>query len=195
MGAGQCNEQVKAGLPNLKNLPLLFVHGENDPIITPDCSKTTHAALTDLNPAIKPQLKILPNHAHDITLESDEGLALAFFKDKVRNAFPRVVDLSESDSLADRAYWIEILNGKAGKSDIDARVKPDNTIEIHSHEVKSIRLHLRSELLPKRGDFRIVWNGKKIFSGPIRDYCSLSNSAPAEDPKLDLSDTRDLALP
>jgi hypothetical protein len=87
------------------------------------------------------------------------------------------------------------LNGKPGKSDIDARVKPDNTIEIHSHEVKSIRLHLRSELLPKRGDFRIVWNGKKIFSGPIRDYCSLSKSAPAKDPKLDLSDTRDLTLP
>ena len=195
MGAGQCNEQVKAGLPNLKNLPLLFVHGENDPIITPDCSKTTHAALTDLNPAVKPQLKILPNHAHDITLESDEGLALAFFKDKVRDAFPHVVDLSEFDALANRAYWIEILNGKPGKSDIDARVKPDNTIEIHSHEVKSIRLHLRSELLPKRGDFRIVWNGKKIFSGPIRDYCSLSKSAPAKDPKLDLSDTRDLTLP
>jgi hypothetical protein len=36
MGAGQCNEQVKAGLGNVRNLPLLLVHGENDPIITPD---------------------------------------------------------------------------------------------------------------------------------------------------------------
>jgi len=53
MGAGQCNDQVKAGLPNLENLPVLFVHGENDTRITPDCSTTTHDALTDLRPAIK----------------------------------------------------------------------------------------------------------------------------------------------
>jgi len=89
MGAGQCNEAVKAGLPNLANLPVLFVHGTNDTLITPDCSTTTDAALTDLRPAIKPELKILPNREHDITLQSDEGLTLAFFKNKLRNPFPR----------------------------------------------------------------------------------------------------------
>lgn len=194
MGAGQCNEQVKAGLPNLKNLPLFFVHGENDTTIEPECSKTTQAALADLNPAIKPQLKILPNHGHDITLQTDGGLTLAFFKDKLRNPFPHIVDLSEFDALATRGYWVEILDGKPGKSDLDARVKPDNTIEIHSHDVKSIRFHLRPELLPRPGDIRVIWNGKKMFNGPLRDVCSLP--APASgDPKLDLGDTRDLVLP
>ncbi len=194
MGAGQCNEQVKAGLANLRNLPLLFVHGENDPIIAPDCSTTTQAALNDLHPAIEPELKILPKHGHDITLQSDDGLTLAFFKDKLRNPFPRTVALTQSDALAVRTYWVEILDGKPGKSDIDARVKADNTIEIHSHNVKSIRLHLRSELVPKPGDIRIVWNGKKMFNGPLRDYCSFP-PASTGDPKIDLSDTRDLALP
>lgn len=28
MGAGQCMEQVKLGLSNLENLPVLFVHGD-----------------------------------------------------------------------------------------------------------------------------------------------------------------------
>jgi pimeloyl-ACP methyl ester carboxylesterase len=195
MGAGQCNEQVKAGLPNLKSLPLLFVHGENDTTIEPECSKTTQAALADLNPAIKPQLKILPNHSHDITLRSDDGLTLAFFKDKLRNPFPRTVDLSEFDALATRGYWVEILDGKPGKSDLDARVKPDNAIEIHSHDVKSIRLHLRPELLPRSGDIRVIWNGKKVFSGPLRDVCSLPAPPSAGDRKLDLTDVRDLALP
>jgi pimeloyl-ACP methyl ester carboxylesterase len=194
MGAGQCNEQVKAGLPNVKNLPLLFVHGENDPLITPDCSRVTHQAFTDLHPAVPPQLKILSGHAHDITLQNDEGLTLAFFKDKVRNPFPRTVDLSEFDAIAVRAYWIEILDGAPGKSDLDARLKSDNTIEIHSHEVKKIRLHLRPELLPEPGDYRVAWNGKKMFSGPLRDYCSSSDAA-GPDPKLDLSDIRDLELP
>jgi hypothetical protein len=194
MGAGQCNEQVKAGLPNLRNLPLLFVHGGNDTTIEPECSKTTQAALADLNPAIKPQLKILPNHGHDITLQTDDGLALAFFKDKLRDPFPRTVDLSEFDGLATRGYWVEILDGKPGRSDLDARVKPDNAIEIHSHDVKSIRLHLRPELLPRPGDIHVIWNGKKMFNGPLRDPCSLP--APASgDPKLDLGDTRDLVLP
>ena len=201
MGAGQCNELIKAGLPNLKNLPLFFIHGENDPIITPECSKTTYATLSDLHPAVEAQLKILHNHGHDITLQSDEGLTLAFFRDKLRNPFPRTVDLSEFDALAARAYWVEIQDGKPGRSDLDARVKPDNTIEIHSHEIKSIRLHLRPELLPRPGEFRIVWNGKRIANGTLRDYCAIpgssgvSKSVSIEDAKLDLSDTRDLTLP
>jgi len=195
MGAGECNEQIKTGLGNLRNLPLLFVHGEDDPIIAPDCSISTQAALNDLHPATTPELKILPKHGHDITLQSDDGLALAFFKDKLRNPFPRTVDLSESDALAVRAYWVEILDGKTGGSDIDARVKADNTIEIHSHDVRSIRLHLRPELLAKPGDFRIVWNGKKMFTGPLRDVCSVPALASTGDTKLDLADTRDLMLP
>jgi len=195
MGEGQCNEEVKAGLPNLGNLPLLFVHGENDPRITPDCSTTTHAALTDLHPAIKPELKILPHRAHDIALDSDDGLALAFFKNKLRNPFPREVNVALSDSLAARGYWVEILDGKPGKSNVEARVKADNTVEIHSHDVKTLRLHLRRELLPKPGDVRIVWNGKKMFNGPLRDVCALPAEPTARNPKLDVTDTRDLDLP
>lgn len=195
MGAGQCNEQVKAGLANVRNIPLLLIHGANDPIITPDCSTTTRQALIDLHPATEPVLKILPNHAHDITLDSDDGLTLAFFKDKIRNPLPRIVDLSETDALASRAYWVEIVDGKPGKSDLDARVKGENIIDIHSHEIKRIRLHLRPELFAKSGDISIVWNGKKLFTGPLRDVCSLPSPVSAADPKLDLTDVRDLALP
>ncbi len=194
MGAGQCNEQVKAGLANVRNIPLLLIHGANDPVITPDCSAATQQALIDLHPATEPVLKILPDHAHDITLDSDDGLTLPFFKDKVRNPLPRIVDLTETDALASRAYWVEIVDGKPGKSDLDARVKGDNTIDIHSHEIKRIRLHLRPELFSKPGDIRIVWNGKKLFSGPLRDACSVPSPVSAADPKLALTDVRDLAL-
>ena len=100
-----------------------------------------------------------------------------------------------SDSLAARGYWVEILDGKPGKSVVEARVKADNTVEIHSHDVKTLRLHLRPELLPKPGDMRIVWNGKKMFNGPLRDICSLTPVPFAGDPKLDLSERRDLELP
>jgi pimeloyl-ACP methyl ester carboxylesterase len=192
MGAGQCENQVKAGLPNLRNLPLLFVHGENDPLISPDCSTVTSNALSEPGTAIQPQLKILPDRAHDITLQSDDNLTLAFFKGKLRNPFPREVEINLSDALAGRGYWIEIINGTPGKSHLEARVKASNTIEIHSREVKSIRLHLRPEILPKPGDFSIVWNGKKLYTGPLHDRCSQPYTG---DPKLDQADTRDLELP
>ncbi len=195
MGAGLCNEKVKAGLPNLENIPLLFVHGADDPVITPDCSTTTHATFADLHSPIQPELKILPNREHDITLLSDDGLTLAFFKDKFRNPFPQEVKLIVSDALAARAYWIEILDGEPGKSSLEARVKPDGAIEIHSHDVKSVRLHLRPELLSNPGDIRILWNGKKMSLPPLRNLCALPAPPSAEDPKLDLTDVRDLTLP
>jgi len=88
--------------------------------------------------------------------------------------------VSLSDALAARSYWIEILDGRPGKSGVEARVKSDNTIEIHSHDLKKIRLHLRPELLPKPGNLRIVWNGKKMFEGPIRDCCSSHVHPPPE---------------
>lgn len=194
MGAGQCVEAVKRGLANLENIPLFFIHGETDPIIAPDCSRVTHATIADLRPAVKPELKILPARGHDITLQSDEGLTLPFFKDKTRNAFPREIVASLSDGLAARQYWIEFVDGIPGKSGLEARVKSGNTIEIHSHDLKHIRLHLRPELLPKKGDLRIEWNGKKMFQGSLADVCS--TSAPrGDDPQLDITDTKDLTLP
>jgi len=192
MGAGECNDQVKTGLPGLKNLPLLFVHGESDPIISPNCSTITQTVLTELGSSIRPQLKILPNREHDITLQSDDNLTLAFFKGKLRNPFPREVEINLSDALAARSYWIEIVDGIPGKSHLEAHVKSSNTIEIHSRDVKKVRLHLRPELFPKPGDFSIVWNGKKMLTGPLRDRCS---QPPTGDPKLDQADTRDLELP
>ena len=194
MGAGQCMEQVKLGLSNLENLPLLFVHGEKDPRITPDCSTTTHATLSEMHLAFKPELRILPGREHDITLQSDDGLTLAFFKDKVRNPFPKRIDLSFTDAQAPRSYWIEILDGKAGNAGVEARVKPDNTIEIHSHEVKKLRLYLRPELFQKSGNLRIDWNGKKMYEGPLQDSCT-SSSGTAADPKLDRADRKELSLP
>jgi pimeloyl-ACP methyl ester carboxylesterase len=193
MGAGQCMEQVKQGLSSLENLPLLFVHGERDPRITPDCSTATHTALSDMHPAFKPELKILPNREHDITLQSDDGLTLGFFQGKVRDPFPKHVEMSFTDAQAPRSYWIEILDGTPGKSNIEARIKPDNTIEIHSHDVKRIRLYLRPELLPKSGAVRVEWNGKKLYQDRLHEVCS--GRGTNGDPKLDFSDRQEFSLP
>jgi hypothetical protein len=195
MGAGVCIEPVKYGLPNLTNLPIFFIHGEKDPLINPECSKTTENSLNDLHPAFKPELKILPNRGHDISLLSDDGLTLAFLKEKRRNAFPRRVEMNYVDHFAPRSYWVEVLEANPGASHLEARVKDDNTIDIHSHDVKRLKLHLRPELLPGPGDVHIEWNGKKLFTGPLKDVCASIPANFSGDPKLDLTDDRELTLP
>lgn len=194
MGAGQCNEDVQRMLPNLANLPMLFVHGEKDPIISPECSKTTFDAIGELRPRTAPQLRVLPDREHDLTLASDDGLALAFFKDKVREAFPKRVTMRVPDLTFPRQYWIEVLEKKSGIADVTAEIKSNNQIEIHSHEVTKIALYLYQGMFSKPGPVQVKWNGKQVFEGAVREVCAAEAGATG-DPKLEFADRKELLLP
>lgn len=195
MGAGQCNPDVQKALPNLINLPMLFVHGEKDPIISPLCSQVTYDALGGLHPPIPPQMRRLPDREHDLTLQSDDGLTLAFLKDKTREVFPKRVSLYMTDLNFPRQYWVEVLEKKSDPAEVTAEIKKDNRIEIHSHEVRKLRLHLRPELLPQPGSVRILWNGKQMYEGPLQGACSVAAETNFADPKLDQSDRKEFSLP
>lgn len=194
MGAGQCMDPVKQGLANLTSVPLLFVHGERDARVAPECSTATHAALREMQTAFKPELKMLPERDHDITLQSDDGLTLAFLQDKVRNPLPRRLEFTFTDPQAPRHYWIEILDGKPGAARVEARAKSDNTVEIRSHDVKRLRVYLRAELLPKTGPMRVEWNGKRLFEGSLQPACPAASEG-LGDTAFDDSDRREFSLP
>jgi Phospholipase/Carboxylesterase len=195
MGAGQCNEDVQKALPNLANLPMLFVHGEKDARIPASCSKDTYDSLSGLHPRVAPQLRLLPDREHELTLQSDDGLTLAFLKDKIREPFPKRISLRLADLSFPRQYWVEVLEKKSGTVEVTAEIKPDNRFEIHSREVKKLRLHLRPEMFSQPGPVRIVWNGKKLYEGPVQDACQAAAGINVSDPKLDLSDRKDFSLP
>ena len=195
MGAGQCIEEVQKGLPNLLNLPLLFVHGEKDPLISPSCSKDTSDSIAGMHPRVAPQLRLLPGREHDITLDSDDGLSLAFLKDKVRDAFPSRISLLLPDLAYPRRYWVEVLEKKSGVAEVNAEIKPANRLEIHSREVKKIRLYLRPEMFSRPGPVQILWNGKHVYEGPVQDACAAAAGSSTDDPKLDLSDRKEFSLP
>jgi pimeloyl-ACP methyl ester carboxylesterase len=195
MGAGQCNEDVQKGLPHLVNLPMLFVHGEKDARIPSSCSRDTFDSLAGMHPRVAPQLKLLPDREHEITLQSDDGLSLAFLKDKVRDAFPRRVSLHLPDLAYPRQYWIEVLEKKAGVAEVSAEIKPSNRLEIRSRDVKRLRLHLRPEMFSQPGPVQILWNGKQVYEGPAQDPCAAAPGSRAADPKLDLSDRKEFSLP
>lgn len=195
MGAGQCNEEVQKGLPDLLNLPMLFGHGENDPLISSSCSKDTSDSVAAMHPRVAPQLRLFPGREHDITLDSDDGLSLAFLKDKVRDAFPKHISFRLPDLAYPRQYWVEVLEKKAGVAEVNAEIKPPNRLEIHSREVKKIRLHLRPEMFSQPDPVQILWNGKHVYEGPVLDPCAAATGPSVDDPKLDISDRKEFSLP
>jgi len=195
MGAGQCNEDIQKTLPHLANLPLLFVHGEKDPIIPFACSQDTYDSIVALHPRVAPQLRLLPSREHELTLQSDDGLTLEFLKDKVREPFPKHVSLRLADLTYPRHYWIEVLDKKSGVAEIDAEIKKDNQIDIHTREVIKLRLHLRPEMFPEPGTVHVRWNGKQVYDNALQDSCAPVIGTTAADPKLDFSEPKDLALP
>ena len=79
MGAGNCMEEIQPlALAKLKQLPVLFVHGDKDPVIAARCSQDTYKQVRKYSPASV--LKILKDHEHDITLGNDDGLTLQFIR-------------------------------------------------------------------------------------------------------------------
>ena len=80
MGAGECMPDVAAELPRLKNIPVLLVHGERDPVIPVSCSKQTYERLVKLSPDTPPEVHILKDREHDLTLNDDGGFSLPFLE-------------------------------------------------------------------------------------------------------------------
>jgi acetyl esterase/lipase len=117
MGAGQCMPYVQKSLANLTNLPILFVHGERDERIPSSCSQGTYDALGLLHPRAAPQLRLLPDREHELTLQSDDGLTLAFLKDKIREPFPKRISFRLDDLNFPRQFWVEVLETKSGPAE------------------------------------------------------------------------------
>src|SRR5581483_2806877 len=106
MGAGQCIPEIADSLPNVVNLLILFVHGDKDPLISADCSQETYTSLMKLSPRVHPEFHILKGRAHEITLETDDGLSLPFLQKQERDPSPTRVSARWSDLSYPRRYWV-----------------------------------------------------------------------------------------
>ena len=194
MGAGQCNEDVQKGLANLANLPLLFVHGEKDELIPSSCSQDTSDTLSGMHPRVAPQLRLLPDREHEITLQSDDGLTLAFLKDKVRDAFPKRVSLRLPDLAFHGSIGSRFWKRNPELAEVTAEIKTTNRIEIRSREVK------KTPASSAAGDVPAARSGSRsrgMASGlrrPRSGRVRLRQSG-AADPKLDLTDRKEFSLP
>jgi pimeloyl-ACP methyl ester carboxylesterase len=198
MGAGM-NSPSGAKLPlrNLLNVPVLFLHGDNDPLIPSSASVSTFDELRSLKPRVRPELHILKGHGHDVTLASDEGYTLPFFERFTREPFPASVSAKIFDPRFSRHYWMEVLEAESGLPELEGHILTGNLIDIKTRNVKTLRLLLRPDLFPSSGPVQIRLNGKDRPAFELKRDCQLfvRSSETYADPYLAYTDEIILDVP
>ena len=185
MGAGLQFPGKEPPLPiSTINVPLLFLHGENDPIIPVEASRRTVEELRKLPRNADVELHTFKGKQHELDLENDEGRTIHFLEQHVRHPFPRQIMMQMRDLEYPRQYWVEIQGKSEGVAELRAEIADDNTIRLKSKNISRLRLLLRPELV--KGDFRVVWNGKDVYSGTLKADCNLfqQSAAASADPDL-----------
>jgi pimeloyl-ACP methyl ester carboxylesterase len=198
MGAGVDSPSgVKLPLRNLLNVPVLFLHGDQDPRIPSSASVKTYEELRSLKPRVPLELHILKGRAHEVTLASDDGYTLPFFERFTRDPFSQTISARVWDSRFPRQYWIELVAADNSPSEVEAHISSDNLIDINTRNVQKIRLLLRPELFPSAGRIHIRLNGIDHPAVELTRDCQLfqrSNDAYA-DPYLAYTDEIVLDVP
>jgi dienelactone hydrolase len=173
MGAGvQSPAAEKPALMNLQNVPVLLVHGDKDQRIPSSATTATYAALQGFHPRVAPEIHILPNREHNITLDSDDGYTLPFFQRFTREPWPRSINAQFSDAGSRRQYWVEVLEKGTGSAQINAQIL-NNLIELKTKNVTKLRLLLRPALFAGSSSILVRVNGKELPSHDLARDCSL----------------------
>jgi hypothetical protein len=195
MGAGLSTPSgTQLPLQNLSDVPMLFVHGDKDPLIPSSASYSTYEALRGTKPRVAPEIHILKGRVHDITLATDDDYTLPFLERFTRDPFPQAVTAKFFDQRFPRQYWVEIAEAGKGTPEVEARILDGNLVDIDTKHVNRLRLLLRPELFKSPGTVRIRLNGKEQSPFELKHDCelfrrSVDNSA---DPFLGYTDAIEL---
>lgn len=198
MGAGLMTPSgTKLPLQNLSDVPVLFLHGDQDPLISVTATYATESALRNLKPRVSPEMHILKGRVHDVSLEKDDDFTLPFLNRYVREPFPAALNAKIFDLRFPRQYWIEVVEGDKNDASVEARILEGNLIDIDTHHIKKLKLLLRPELLPASGSVRIRLNGKEQPSIELKRDCQLFQKTAREyvDPFLGYTDEVTLTVP
>jgi hypothetical protein len=193
MGAGFDAELNPAEKPlgeNTSALPMLFIHGDRDPIIPMKYSTEAVDRLKAMDRSAPVDLIILPGKGHELGLDQNGGNVLPFFKRYQRNPYPKKLHVRMRDLKDPRQYWIELLDKSDGLAEIDAKIE-GNTITVKSKNVRKLRLRLRPELVG--GEVKVIWNGKAAWQGEVAQDCAMEVKT-APDGDLALGYSREVVL-
>lgn len=173
-GGGIFAHDGKPPLPGgAGKLPLLFVHGDRDQVLSPRLTIDTVVELERAIHGAAVETRILKGRGHDVVLGRDEGLTLAFFAGRRRDPFPRDLVFELDDLRAPRRYWAEVLEKRGGHARVEGHIAEDGRIELRTRNVTRLRLLLRRELLPLDKPVRVVLDGREVASSPVSEDCAL----------------------
>jgi len=198
MGAGMNSPSgTKLPMRNLLNVPVLFLHGDKDPLIPYSASVSTYDELRSLKPCVPPELHILQGRPHDVTLASDDGYTFPFFERFTRDPYPRNVSVTIFDPRFPRQYWMEVAEGDNAPWELEGHITDGNVLDIKTRNVKKLRLLLRPELFPAAGPVHIRLNGKDQPPLALKRDCQLfvRSAATYADPFLAYTDEVVLDVP
>ena len=198
MGAGlDTPSGTKLPLQNLLDVPVLFLHGDQDPRIPSSASSSTYNALRGLNPRVPPELHVLKGRGHDLTFATDDGYLLPFFGRFAREPFPRSLSATIWDDRYPRQYWMEIVESGKAAAQLEGKILDNNVIELKAKNVKRLRLLLRPELLANSGPVHVRLNGRELPAFELKRDCRLfqRSAQSSADPFLAYTDEIVIAVP
>jgi hypothetical protein len=191
MGAGiDSPSGVKLPMRNLLDVPVLFLHGDNDPRIPFHNTVATFDELRNLKPRVPPEIHLLKGRQHDVTLNADDGFTLPFLDRFLREPFPVSVSAKVWDARFPRQYWLEVVEGTSGPAELEAHILAGNVIDVKTRNVKKLRLLLRPELFRDAGPVHVRLNGKDQPPFELKRDCQLfeRSARAAADPFLGYTD-------
>ena len=187
MGAGMDSPSgLKLPMRNLLDVPVLFLHGDKDPLIPFHSSVATFDELRDLSPRVPPEIHLLKDRGHDVTLYADDGFTLPFLERFTRQPFPSTVTAKVFDKRFPRQYWMEVAEGDREPAELEGHILAGNVIDLKTKHVKKLKLLLRPELIPEPGPLHIRLNGKDQPPVELKRDCALfqRSTQAAADPFL-----------
>ena len=168
MGAGiRLFDSHEPPVAGLRGLPVLLLHGADDPVIARQATEDTAKRLREVGASV--EARVLPGRKHDINLVTDRELWLDFLREHVREPFPRRLTVHTDGPY--RSRWVEVVAKRKGRAEVEAEIGPGNVVTVRTRRVTRLRLLLRRELLPEEGPLRVVVDGREVFSGPLPEDC------------------------
>lgn len=143
---------------NLLHVPLLIVHGDEDPAVHVENSR--HAVKMLQRWGYDVQYHEMPGWAHE---DLGQRLAIAdWLLRHKRIAAPRVVRLRSPDLAGASAYWVSVdaFQNPADVVRVNAEVVQPGVVRIDSTNVAALSLDVPEPYRGSRDTLRIIWNAQ-----------------------------------
>lgn len=180
-------EIMRGIVENLKNTPVYFYHGANDPRVGPGPDRAAAKKLQEYRKKFGPYdfvYKEYPNIGHGLP-PGGVGPIWNWMKSKVRNPYPKFVIWEPTRPYKHNFYWLHLDHPGRGTR-IEARIERGNRISLEGN-FSGLVIHINEKMgLSLSRELVIQKSGTEVFRGFV-DYslaALLDSIASYRDPNM-----------